>query len=137
MYRGYKSHIIAICFLFPKNRTNKIFLTKNLIAYFFEVVYLIIINGNKNNTVITQKISRQSQTRIHHIQPVCVIPSHSFRIAFCGLLRNLFISCNRVGEIIIIYKIVAGVVRRVYKDAVFDTNRKSLLRHISAEKGLK
>ena len=26
---------------------------------------------------------------------------------------------------------------RVYKDAVFDTNRKSLLRHISAEKGLK
>ena len=25
----------------------------------------------------------------------------------------------------------------VYKDAVFDTNRKSLLRHISAEKGLK
>ena len=27
--------------------------------------------------------------------------------------------------------------RRVYKNAVFDTNRKSLLRHISAEKGLK
>lgn len=26
---------------------------------------------------------------------------------------------------------------RVYKDAIFDTNRKSLLRHISAEKGLK
>lgn len=26
---------------------------------------------------------------------------------------------------------------RVYKNAVFDTNRKSLLRHISAEKGLK
>ena len=31
----------------------------------------------------------------------------------------------------------AGFTRRVYKDAVFDTNRKSLLRHISAEKGLK
>lgn len=26
---------------------------------------------------------------------------------------------------------------RIYKDAVFDTNRKSLLRRISAEKGLK
>ena len=25
----------------------------------------------------------------------------------------------------------------IYKNAVFDTNRKSLLRHISAEKGLK
>ena len=30
-----------------------------------------------------------------------------------------------------------GAAGRVYKDAVFDTNRKSLLRHISAEKGLK
>ena len=26
---------------------------------------------------------------------------------------------------------------KVYKDAIFDTSRKSLLRHISAEKGLK
>ena len=32
------------------------------------------------------------------------------------------------------YKVIAYL---VYKDAVFDTNRKSLLRHISAEKGLK
>ena len=31
----------------------------------------------------------------------------------------------------------ACVIRRLYKNAVFDTNRKSLLRHISAEKGLK
>ena len=43
----------------------------------------------------------------------------------------------RAHEIVGIDKIVAGVVRRVYKNAVFDTNRKSLLRHISAEKGLK
>lgn len=32
---------------------------------------------------------------------------------------------------------VARAAGGVYKDAVFDTNRKSLLRHISAEKGLK
>lgn len=31
----------------------------------------------------------------------------------------------------------AGAAGEIYKDAVFDTNRKSLLRHISAEKGLK
>ena len=30
-----------------------------------------------------------------------------------------------------------GAAGRVYKNAVFDTNRKSLLRHISAEEGLK
>ena len=39
--------------------------------------------------------------------------------------------------IIIMLKCRAGIVRRIYKNAVFDTNRKSLLRHISAEKGLK
>ena len=32
---------------------------------------------------------------------------------------------------------VTPAISRIYKDAVFDTNRKSLLRHISAEKGLK
>lgn len=37
----------------------------------------------------------------------------------------------------IIALIAAAAVVRIYKDAVFDTNRKSLLRHISAEKGLK
>ena len=40
-------------------------------------------------------------------------------------------------KIIGIDKVVAGVVRRVYKNAVFDTTEKSLLRHINAEKGLK
>ena len=39
--------------------------------------------------------------------------------------------------IIIMLKCRSGIVRRIYKNAVFDTNRKKLLRHISAEKGLK
>lgn len=36
-----------------------------------------------------------------------------------------------------IMKKAGGEVGLFYKNAVFDTNRKSLLRHISAEKGLK
>ena len=44
----------------------------------------------------------------------------------------------RVVDIIVIDPtFLAGVVGRIDKDAVFDTNRKSLLRRISAEKGLK
>ena len=39
--------------------------------------------------------------------------------------------------IIVMLKCRTGIIRRIYKDAVFDTNRKSLLRRISAEKGLK
>lgn len=49
----------------------------------------------------------------------------------------LLVFICRLLEIIPIDKIVSSIVRRVYKDAVFDTNRKSLLRRISAEKGLK
>ena len=33
--------------------------------------------------------------------------------------------------------LIDGIQSRIYKTAVFDTNRKNLLRHISAEKGLK
>ena len=44
----------------------------------------------------------------------------------------------RVVYVVVIHPaLVAGVVRWIYKNAVFDTNRKRLLRHISAEKGLK
>lgn len=46
--------------------------------------------------------------------------------------------------ILIIYIVIVvfpvfgtGIVWRIYKDAIFDTNRKSLLRHTSAEKGIK
>ena len=47
-------------------------------------------------------------------------------------------SIDRIDILIIIYKIlIPCVVWGIYKSAVFDTNRKSLLRHISAEKGLK
>ena len=73
MYRGYKSHIIAICFLFPKNRTNKIFLTKNLIAYFFEVVYLIIINGNKNHTIFIEQIPCQQMLKMKALRYIIAI----------------------------------------------------------------
>lgn len=40
-------------------------------------------------------------------------------------------------KIIVINKVISRVIRRVYKDAVFDTTEKSLLRHKSTEKGLK
>ena len=48
------------------------------------------------------------------------------------------ICVRRINIVIIIFPISrTSIVRGIYKDAVFDTNRKSLLRHISAEKGLK
>ena len=61
-------------------------------------------------------------------QAVFVLVVHSHLLVFFFL---------RAHEIVGVDEVVAGVVRWVYKNAVFDTNRKSLLRHTSAEKGLK
>ena len=56
---------------------------------------------------------------------VCI--AHTVSIFFTRFTK--FIGINKT--------VIARVIRRVYKNAVFDTNRKSLLRYISAEKGLK
>ena len=59
-------------------------------------------------------------------------------VAFIIKLSAFF--CIVIGgnsKIITVNEIIASVIGRVYKDAVFDTTEKSLLRQISAEKGLK
>lgn len=48
-----------------------------------------------------------------------------------------FVSGDGFTEVVFVDEVVACVVRRVYVPADFDTNRKSLLRRRSAEKGLK
>ena len=52
-------------------------------------------------------------------------------------LRHSGMSINDIARSNHISKHSVCTVCRIYKNAVFDTNRKSLLRHISAEKGLK
>lgn len=43
----------------------------------------------------------------------------------------------RLNEFRTLYEHAARTTTRIYENAVFDTKRKSLLRHISTEKGLK
>ena len=42
-----------------------------------------------------------------------------------------------IGITLIVITFIASIIWLIYKNAVFDTTEKSLLRHISAEKGLK
>ena len=72
-------------------------------------------------------------SHIHNTE-LCVIlhlflteKSHS-GVGICAVLFNKISRRNEHA---------ARTAGRIYKDAIFDTNRKSLLRHISAEKGLK
>ncbi len=45
------------------------------------------------------------------------------------------VSVTSVHIVIVVFPVLcAGIVGRIYKNAVFDTNRKSLLRHIRLKK---
>ena len=124
-------------YLLPYNLCHKVFFAKDLIAQFFEIINLTIINRNKNHTIIPQKICRQPKAGVHHIEPVCVVAAHGFRVGLGGLLGDFLVPGHRIGKIIGIDKIVAGIVGRVYVPTDFDTKEKALSVAKAAEKGLK
>lgn len=82
----------------------------------------LFINGNDQYRIIRiQQTLCDLQSFLHKRQPFAVA---------------VFV-CTIHIIVVILPVFSAGIVGRVYKNANFDTNRKSLLRHISAEKGLK
>ena len=62
------------------------------------------------------------------------LSSRKFWVTVVGVAAGVLMAFGGEGSEI---KEIARMTASVNKDAVFDTNRKSLLRHISAEKGLK
>jgi hypothetical protein len=105
----------------PYELSNEVFFTENIITQVSHITNSAIINTNENNPIIPQQISRQTKPRVHHVKPVGVKPSHCFGVALGCLLRHLAISSQRIGEVVGVDKIVAGVVGWVYKVTVFDT----------------
>ena len=107
--------------------------TKHFFAY-LDYIFKLIINTSENKTIIRQHIFRNFHARINHIQPV----GYESAVALCVLNKAVaifvqfaahfipFVGADAV--FIVIDEVVTSVVVRVYKDAVFDTNRKSLLR---------
>ena len=48
---------IIICRILPNNLSNKIFLTKHLIAQPFQISLLIIVNRDKDNSIVSKQIA--------------------------------------------------------------------------------
>ena len=67
-------------------------------------MYLIIIDADKNYTVIPEQGLGDLEPRIHHVQPVRVIASSRFKVGAHGLAGNLTVFRNRVFEIILVYE---------------------------------
>src|SRR3990172_9285961 len=64
--------IIFVLPAFPNKLTNKILLPKYLIHHHPQVVNLIIVNVNKDNAILAQKVLGKEQTGIYHAEPVAV-----------------------------------------------------------------
>src|SRR5665811_2559949 len=60
--------------LFPNNIFYKILFPENLITKLASVVYLTIIDANKDHPILPQQIPRQIQPWIHHVQPLGMEP---------------------------------------------------------------
>ena len=90
-----------------------ILLTKHLITNFPQVGDLVVVNGDKDYTVVPQEVGGKAQAGIHHIEPVGVKTAHGFGVTFGGLLGHFLIPRQRVGKIVLIDEIIAGVVGRI------------------------
>ena len=60
--------------------SNKILLPKYLITDGFEVGLFVVVDGDKDNTTVFEKVAGEDQTRVHHIEPVGVIAGGGFFI---------------------------------------------------------
>ena len=106
----------------PCNVGNKAALAKYAFTYFYKIGCLIIINTNKNHTIICQQIFCQFQPRINHIEPIRMESAitlgvgHKAVAFFIILTAIIHIVRRTLGKIVLIDKIIAGVVRRINVD---------------------
>ena len=107
----------------PNNSCNEITRSKDFICNLFQIVLLIIINGNKYGPIIRQQISRQHQPRVHHAAPVGVEPGvalgvlHELLVALLVKQADLLVVLLLVHlKAVVVDEVVAGVVGRVDVD---------------------
>ena len=99
--------------------SKKPFFPKHFIAHLKYIINLIIINTNKNHTIIRQQIPCNFQARINHIQPVGVKTSVAFGVlgeavaVFVQLAAHFIPFVGADAEFIVIHKVVTCVVGRI------------------------
>ena len=104
-----------ICAL-PRNIGNKTITSKNFITNQLEIGILRIINADKNNPILRQQLLQQLQPRVHHAQPL-VVAGQVLALSADNLTQPL-LDLRIIDIIVVDPALVAGVVGRIYKDAV-------------------
>ena len=95
---------------------------KHFVTTLFQILLLVIINADKDNTIICQQILCQSEPRIDHIQPVGVETTIALSVLHHAVSVFIELSAARkvflraLSKIVLIHEVVARVVGRVYVD---------------------
>ena len=112
--------IIGYCiFLFPYYSTNEIVYPPNLITNLPKILYLIIINRNKNNPILRQQRTSNHKSWINHITPIRMETSTRLSVLeifvsqFIHSATCLVILFRRHSKIIMIDKVVTRIIGRV------------------------
>ena len=75
-----------------------------------------LINADKNNPIICQQLLQQLQAWVHHAQPLVV--AGQVLALFADNLTQPLLDLRVIDIIVVDPALVAGVVGRIYKDAV-------------------
>ena len=111
----------------PDHRGDEVLLTKDFAHQDAQVVDLMIVNTDENHPIIPQQVARQSEPRIHHVQPVRVVPPtrlsvrHQHASYLVGLTGRPQVLVYRLGEVIAVDEVVARVVGRIDVDHLHAT----------------
>lgn len=73
----------STAFHYSSHYIDAIIDTKNIVSQFSKISNFILPNGNENNTIIRKQITSNFQSRINHIEPICMKAA----IAFCVALH--------------------------------------------------
>lgn len=108
----------------PNDLCEKILGAEYFIAHCFKIFGFVVIHRNKDNTIIRKQVSCNFESRINHIEPISMEATIAFSIALHWVYNEvavLVVSAvsflevfTRLGEIVVIDEVIAGVIRRVY-----------------------
>ena len=117
-----RSPVLAGISLLPNTACNKAFLPKDFIHQHTKVMNFMVVNTNEDNTIFPQQISREIQSRIHHVQPLGVEAAICFGIRAellplgVHLPRVLQVGLQAFGVVVGVDKIIAGIIRGINVD---------------------
>ena len=82
-----------------------------------------LINADKNNPIICQQLLQQLQAWVHHAQPL--VMACQVLTLFADNLTQPLLDLRVIDIIVVDPALVAGVVRWIYQDLIFDTKEKA------------